>query len=206
MKKKIVKNLLCAALMAIALSVTACGGSDAGSESEAPEAEAPVQEEAAVDEELAEEETPAPEEADVPEEVPAEEEAPEEEIPAEEEASSDAPADGTNTLEEYLTGDPTAEQQLQDQAAAMGNEMMDMSIEVAGNEIFFVGTFKDSVEITEDMENSMRAVMGEMGSVFSAIAGAMDEAIGAEAGTVSCGVRYCDSTGNVLVEESFQAE
>lgn len=211
MKRKMVKSLLCAVLMAAALSVTACGGSDAGSESEAPEVEAPVQEEAEVvdeepaveeapEEEVPEEETQAPEETAAPEEAPAAEEA-----PAEEEAASDVPAGGSQTLEEYLMEDPTAEQQLQDQAASMGNEMMDMSIEVVDNEVFCVGTLKDSVEFTEDVENSLRTVISGMEPAFSAIAGVLDGAIGAEAGTVSYGVRYCDQSGNVLIEESFHA-
>ena len=101
---------------------------------------------------------------------------------------------------------PTAEQQLQDQAAAQGDETIDMSIEVDGNDIFCVGTFKDSVELPDDVSDTLNAGMSELEPTFSAIAGVLDTAIGAEKGTVSYGIRYCDSDGNVLAEMSFRAQ
>lgn len=211
MKRKTVKVLLCAALMSLALSATACGGSDAGSDSAAPAEEAAVEEEAPEEEAPAEEEAPEEEEA-APEEAPAEEETaapaetPAAEAPAEEEASGGAVSSGQKTLEEYLKEDPTAEQQLMDQAAAQGDDTIDMSIEVVGNEIYCVGTFKDSVEMPADAADTLNAGMSELEPAFSAIAGILDEAIGAEKGTVSYGIRYCDSDGNVLAEASFTAE
>lgn len=184
MKRKTVKTILCAALLTLAMSATACGGSDSG-ESAAPaatEEEAPVEEEAPKEEEAA----------------PVEEEAPEEEASAEESSGK--------TLEEYLKEDPASEAELREQAAAQGNDTMDMSIEVVGNDFICVGTFKDSVELPEDAAETLEAGMDELGSAFSAIAGVLDEAIGAEKGTVSYGIRYCDSEGNVLAEKSFRAE
>lgn len=193
MKKRTVKVLVCAALMSLSLSATACGGSDSGAKSEDAATEAPVAEEEAP---AAEEEAPAEEEAK--EEAPAEEEAPEAE--AEEESSTQ------KTLEEYLKEDPEAMKQIEEQAAAEGNDQMDMAIEVVGNDLTCVATFKDSVEIPEGTVEILETGMSELEPAFSAIAGALDDEIGAEKGTVSYGVKYCDSEGNVLVEASFRAQ
>ncbi|MDE7233028.1 MAG: DUF4854 domain-containing protein [Lachnospiraceae bacterium] len=185
MKRKTVKTVLCAALLTIAMSATACGGSDDAAKSA----------DAAVEEASVEEEAPAEEEASVEEEDPVEEEA-----PAEEESS------GQKTLEEYMFEDPTAEQQLKEQAAAQGNDQMDMDIQVKGNEVICIATFKDSVELPDDVSEQLSEGMDSLGSAFSAIAGMLDDAIGAEKGTVSYGIRYCAPDGTVLAEASFTAE
>ena len=166
MKRKTVKTILCAALLTIAMSATACGGSDDAAKSADTAAETPVEEEA----------------------------------PAEEESSDQ------KTLEEYMFEDPTAEQQLKEQAAAQGNDQMDMDIEVKGNSVVCVATFKDSVELPDDISEQLSDGMDSLGSAFSAIAGMLDDAIGAEKGTVSYGIRYCAPDGTVLVEASFTAE
>lgn len=139
MKRRSMKTIVCAALLALAMSVTACGGSD-------------------------------------------------------------------KTLEAYLKEDPAAMQQLEEQMASQGDDTLDMSVEVKGNEVICIGTFKDTIEVTEEDAALMGESLDELGTVFSALAGALDEEIGAEKGTVSYGVRYCDSEGNVLVEKSFKAE
>ena len=140
MKRKTVKTVICATLLTIAMSVTACGSS------------------------------------------------------------------GSKTFEEYLFEDPTAEQQLQEQAAAQGNDQMDMEIEVNGNDVMCIATFKDSVELPDDMSEQLNESIDSLGTAFSAIAGSLDDAMGAEKGTVSYGVRYCASDGTVLAEASFRAE
>ena len=83
---------------------------------------------------------------------------------------------------------------------------MDMSIEIKGNDVVCVATFKDSVELPEDAADVLNAGMEELGSAFSGIAGVLDDMIGVEKGTVSYGIRYCDANGNVLAEASFRAE
>ena len=183
MKKRTVKFLVCAALMSLSLSATACGGSDSGAKSEDTATEAPA----------AEEEAPAEEEA-------------EEEAPAEEEAAAEEESSTQKTLEEYLKEDPEAMKQIEEQAAAEGNDQMDMAIEVVGNDLTCVATYKDSVEIPEVTAEILETAMSELEPAFSAIAGALDDEIGAEKGTVSYGVKYCDSEGNVLAEASFKAQ
>lgn len=175
MKRKTVKSLLCVALMALTLSMTACGGSDDGDKN-----------------------TAATQEAAPAEEAPVEEEAPaEEETPAEEEVSSDEA-----TLEDYLKGDAETEKQLEEQAQAMGNENVDMAIEVNGNDLVYIATLKEEIEDPDALVDAVE----QMGSVFSALAGAMDEVIGLEKGTVSFGIRYCQPDGTVIAESNFRAE
>lgn len=197
MKSRTVKTLLCAALMALTLSMTACGGSN-----DAAQAADAATEEAAP----AGEEAPAEEEASVEEEAPAEEEAPvEEEAPADEEAPAEE-SSAQKTLEDFMKEDPTAEQQLQEQAAAQGNDQMDMAIEIHGNDVVCVATFKDSVELPDDAADTLNEGIDQLGSAFSGIAGTLDSMIGAEKGTVGYGIRYCDADGNVLAEATFRAE
>ena len=139
MKKRSMKTILCTALLALTMSVTACGSSD-------------------------------------------------------------------KTLEAYLKEDPAVMQQLEEQMSAQSDDTLDMSIEVSGNEVVCIGTFKDSVEVTDEDAEILSSSLDELGTVFSAIAGTLDDTIGAEKGTVSYGIRYCDSDGNVLAEKSFKAE
>lgn len=142
-------------------------------------------------------ESPAP----AVEEAAAEETASvQEEAPAEEEKSSG------KTLEEYLKENPTAENQLEEQIAAQGNEMMDVAVKIDGNDVIWTASFKDFVELPENVADSLNDGMDEAESAFSGLAAGWDEAIGAEKGTVSYGIRYCDSDGNVLAENSFRAE
>lgn len=169
MKRRTLKLIVCAAITALTLSVTACGGSDDANTADTTEVEETVETE--------------------------------EETVETEEVSS-----GQKTLEEYLKEDPATEKELEEQAKAQGNDQMDMTIEVKGNELFCVATFKDSVELPDDVAETLEESMGEVEPVFSALAGVLDEAIGAEKGTVSYGVRYCASDGSVLAEASFTAK
>ena len=180
MKRKTVKTVICATLMTIAMSVTACGSSDDGAKSA---------DTAATVEETSTETT-----------------APETEAPAEDKAADKEESNGQKTLEEFLFEDPTMEEQLKEQAAAQGNDQMDMEVEVKGNDFIIVATLKDSIEITDDTAAQLQDGMDSVGSVFSTLAGALDDAIGAEKGTVSYGIRYCAPDGTVLAEASFSAE
>lgn len=98
MKRRTLKVLACATMMAMTLSVTACGSGDAAETTETVEEDAEVEEaeEAEVEEEV---------EAEVEEEV--EEEAEEAEEAAEEVAEEEEATSGeATTLEEYYN-DPT---------------------------------------------------------------------------------------------------
>lgn len=161
MKRKTVKTVLCATLLTIAMSVTACGSSNDGAKN--------------TDTAVAE--------------------------TTDKEESS-----GQKTLEEFLFEDPTMEQQLKEQAAAQGNDQMDMEVEVKGNDFIIIATFKDSVELSDDAAEQLSEAVNSLEDAFSAIAGSLDEAMGAEKGTVSYGIKYCASDGTVLAEASFRAK
>lgn len=204
MKRRTVKALVCATLMAISLSATACGGSDdaAGSADAATEEAAPAEEEApAAEEAPAEEETPAAEE-----ETPAEEEAPaEDEAPAEEDSAAETGSG--ETLEDYMNAMPDAKKQLEDQmaAASVEQEGVSIAVDVKGNDMIFIYTYEDASLVTDDTKETLETGLEAMASVFEMMAEQLDESMG-EKGVVSIVVRYQDGDGNILTEKSFRAQ
>lgn len=193
MKSKAVKSLLCAALMAMTLSMTACGGSDAE-----------VSGEAVVAENVSSEETPVEEETSTEEEAPVEEDAStEEEAPAEEETSDDASVEGM-TLEDYLNAVPEQKQQLEEQIAAQAEEGMSIAMEVKGNDFTYIYTIEDASLITDELKENLTTGLDATTAAFEAMARSLDDAMG-ESGVVTLIVRYQDADGNVLEERSFKA-
>lgn len=178
MKRRTLKFAACAAITALMLSLTACGGKDAA-KTEEP---APAVEEA-------EPEAPA-EDADV--EAPA----------VEEEADTSTAASGT--LEE-LFSDPATKEALDQQFAAMTQDGMSLSSEVKGNEFTLIFKFEDSSVIYDGIESDLETGMSTMASTFQASAQQFDSAIGAE-GACTVTIRYTDPDDNVLAEQSFKAE
>lgn len=178
MKRRTLKFAACAAITALMLSLTACGGKDAAkTEDPAP----------AVEEE-AEPEAPA-EDADV--------EAPAEDTEAETTAAS-------GTLEE-LFSDPATKEALDQQFAAMTQDGMSLSSEVKGNEFTLIFKFEDSSVIYDGIEDDLKTGMDTMAATFQASAQQFDSAIGAE-GACTVVIRYTDPDDNVLAEQAFKAE
>lgn len=193
MKRRTVKALVCATLMAMSLSVTACGGSDEASNG----ADAATEEEAPA----AEEEAPAAEEeASAEEETPAAEEA-----PAEEEAPAADAASGM-TLEEYMNSTPDQKKQFEEEMAASAQDGISIAVDVKGNDFTYIYTFEDDSLITDEVKSNLKTGLEATASVFAMMAEQMDEAIGADKGTVTIIVKYQDGSGNVLEEGSFHAE
>lgn len=193
MKRRTVKALVCATLMAMSLSVTACGGSDEASNG----ADAATEEEAPA----AEEEAPAAEEeASVEEETPAAEEA-----SAEEEAPAADAASGM-TLEEYMNSTPDQKKQFEEEMAASAQDGISIAVDVKGNDFTYIYTFEDDSLITDEVKSNLKTGLEATASVFAMMAEQMDEAIGADKGTVTIIVKYQDGSGNVLEEGSFHAE
>lgn len=179
MKRRTVKAILCAALMALTLSMTACGGSDDASK----DAEVTAEEEAPEEEEK--------EEA----------EAPEEEAPEEEEAESA----GGQTLEEYLDSTPGAKEAIEEQIAGAEDESMTVTAEVKGNDFIFNFTITDESMITDEVSAQLETGLEATASIFEQMAGQMDEVIEQE-GVVAIVIRYLDPDGNILAEGSFKAQ
>ena len=198
MKRRTVKALVCATLMAMSLSMTACGGDDAAKGADAATEEAaPAEEEAPVEEETPEEEAPAEEET--PEEAPAEEETPaaEEEVPALEPGSG-------KTLEDYLNEVPEQKQQLEESIAAQAEEGVSIAVDVKGNEFTYIYTIEDASAITDEMKENIKNGLETTASVFEMMAESLDKAVG-EPGAVTLVVRYQDADGNDVEERSFNA-
>ncbi len=175
MKRRTVKALVCATLMAMSLSVTACGGSDEASNG----ADAATEEEAPA----AEEEAPA----------------------AEEEAPAADAASGM-TLEEYMNSTPDQKKQFEEEMAASAQDGISIAVDVKGNDFTYIYTFEDDSLITDEVKSNLKTGLEATASVFAMMAEQMDEAIGADKGTVTIIVKYQDGSGNVLEEGSFHAE
>ena len=189
MKRRAVKAILCAALMALTLSMTACGGSDDAAKG----ADTAAEEEA---------EAPAPEEEK--EEEAAEE--PEAEAPEAEEPEEEEEAEATgDTLEDYLNSTPGAMEAIEEQIAGAGEEGLSVKAEVKGNDFTFNFNVEDASLLTDDAPAQLEAGLDATASIFEQMAGQMDEVIG-QKGTVQFVIRYLDPDGNVLAERGFKAQ
>ncbi len=199
MKRRTVKAILCAALMALTLSLTACGGSDDASK----DADAAVEEDVEPEEAAPKEEEAEPKEEKADEE---EAKAPKEEETAPEEEGESA---GSQTLEEYFNSTPGAMEAIEEQLAGAGDDDMSMAGEVKENEFTLNCTFKDASIFTDDVSaqlgEQLEAGLDSTASVFQQVAAMLDETIG-QKGAVSVVVKYLDPDGNVLAERSFKAE
>ncbi len=198
MKRKSLKFIACAAIMAMTLSVTACGGSDdtapaaeteetTGTEAE-PEAD--VDAEADVD-------TEAEPEADVDTEAEAE---PEEDAEAEDDSAA---ADG-QTLEDIFN-DPATKSQYESVFEAMGQEGMEVSVEATGNELAVIIKITDSSMVVDGMGETLESALDQQAATFEEQVKQFDEAVGTP-GACTVTMRYLDPDGNVLAEKSFTAQ
>ncbi len=202
MKRKSLKFIACAAIMAMTLSVTACGGSDdtapaaeteetTGTEAE-PEADvdAEAEPEADVD-------TEAEPEADVDTEAEAE---PEEDAEAEDDSAA---ADG-QTLEDIFN-DPATKSQYESVFEAMGQEGMEVSFEATGNELAVIIKITDSSMVVDGMGEALESALDQQAATFEEQVKQFDEAVGTP-GACTVTMRYLDPDGNVLAEKSFTAQ
>lgn len=191
MKRKAVKAILCAALMALTLSMTACGGSDDASKG----TDAATEEEAEAPEE--EKEEPKAEE---PEAEEPEAEEPEAEEPEEEETNASG-----QTLEEYLNSTPGAMEAVEAQIAGASGDGLSVTSEIKENDFIFNFTIEDASLVTDDAAVQLEAGLDATESVFEQMAAQMDEAIEQE-GAVQIVIKYLDPDGNVLAERGFKAQ
>ncbi len=199
MKRKSLKLIACAAIMAMTLSVTACGGSD----ETAPAAE--TEETTEVADEAADEETDvADEEAEVADEATDEEtevadEATDEEAEAETTESSDL------TVESLLS-DPAVMAQFEEGVASYEEQGMSVTVEAKGNELILSLMITDSSLIQDGAAEQLEAGLDDAAASFEVLAGSLDQAVSADAGTCTYTVRYLDPDSNVLAERSFTAQ
>lgn len=205
MKRRSLKFIACAAIMAMSLSVTACGGSDDAAPAteteaadDAAETETPAEDAAGDDAAEAETETEAEPEAEDAAEPETEE--------AEDEGADTAAATGETV--ESLLNDPAVKAQYEEAFAEYEEQGMTVSVSATGNELMMSLTFNDASQVTDEVGAQLQAALDDdaMASVFSGLAGALDSSVGGEAGTCTYSVSYLDPDGNVLAEKSYTAK
>ncbi len=201
MKRKSLKVIACAAIMAMTLSVTACGGSDDA----APAAETEETTEAADVEAEVEEEPAEDTEAEADAETEAADEVEEETAEEADEAGTDA-ADASDVTVESLMNDPAVKEQYEEAFASYEEQGMTVAVEATGNELIMSLTITDSSLIQDGAAEQLETGLDAVASSFETLAGSLDQAVGADAGTCTYTVRYLDTDGSVLVERSFTAK
>lgn len=210
MKRKTLKAIACAAAMVLALSVTACGGSDdstGNTDVSDVKVEEPVftVEDVKVPEVVDNDEA----EAEVEDEVDAEEETDvEEEAETEDEDEDDADAEEETeyaSLEEAFA-DPEVKAEMDDMIASMEEEGMLVSYEVTGNDFVVIYQFTDiTVDDVDGLSEAMSEAMGQLEDMFVELAEMFDEALGEE-GASTITVRCLDAADSVLFEGTYSAQ
>ncbi len=207
MKKRTLKSIACAAVMALALSVTACGGSDDAAKTND---DANV-EETAQDTEDAGTETEAETETETETEdtTAADTGADTEDAATDTETEADASAAGAEgtyaTLEDYYN-DPAVKSQLDASFESMGEEGMALSVEAKENVLTMICKFEDSSMVADGVGDTLSAALDANAATFEQIAASFDEAVGGAAGTCTFAVRYTDPDDKVLAEKEFKAQ
>ncbi len=182
MKRKTLRFFACAAIMTMALSVTACGGSDkedksAGTEEAGNEADA----------------TGAADDTEV------------DATDAADGSADNTEADTNGTTLEELFKDPAAKESFDSMTQAMASDGMSASVSAVGNEMIVEVKIEDSSVITDGIGETLAAAVDAQAETFKAQVKTLDTAIGQE-GACTFTVRYLDPDGNVLAEKSFKAE
>lgn len=194
MKRRTLKLVACAAITALTLSVTACGGDDAKT------TDAPAVEEA--EETAPEAEDTAPEaEAEAEKDV---EEAEAEVEEAEEEVESESASTGEyTTLEDYYN-DPSVKSVLDSMFASIAEEGMSADLEVKGNEFTVIIKIEDSSMIVDGLGEALDAALESQADTFKEQVKQFDEVVEQE-GACTVIMRYTDPDDNVLAEKAFTA-
>lgn len=202
MKMRTVKALACAAVMALALSATACGSKEADKAEDNATVENTDSEDQAADNADAEADNA---DAEAPADTETDNADADAEAPADTEAA--ASADGTalySTLEEYYN-DPAVKSVLDSAFESMGQDGMSLSIEVKGNVFSLTCKFEDSSMVADGVAEALEQGLEAAASQFETQAAAFDEAVG-QSGACTVAVRYTDPDDNVLAEREFKAQ
>lgn len=194
MKRRTLKLVACAAITALTLSVTACGGSDDAAATDTTEVEDTVESEDTAEPE-AEPEVEAEAENDV-EDAEAEVEG------AEDEVESASTGEYT-TLEDYYN-DPSVKSVLDSMFESIAEEGMSADLEVKGNEFTVIIKIEDSSMIVDGLGEALDAALEAQADTFKEQVKQFDEVVGEE-GACTVIMRYTDPDDNVLAEKAFTA-
>ncbi len=206
MKRKTLKMIACAAIMALTLSVTACGGDDAktaeSNDTETTADAAADDTEAATDEAADDAEAATDDTAD-------DTEAATDDTADDTEAATDDAADDTDaagdfqTLEDYYN-DPTVKSALDAMFASVAEEGMSADLEVKGNEFTVIIKIEDSSMVVDGIAEALSAALDSQEETFKSQVKQFDDVIGQE-GACTVIMRYTDPDDNVLAEKAFTA-
>lgn len=205
MKRKTLKSIACATIMALTLSVTACGGSG----DTAPAADTEATDDAAESEATTDDAA----ESEATNDNAAESESTDDAATADDAAEADAEAESTDDTAaatgetvESLLNDPAAKAQYEEAFAEYEEQGMTVAVDAKGNELLMSLTIQDASLITDETAGQLQSALDQSESVFAALAAALDTSVGGEPGTCTYSVSYLDPDGNVLAEKSFKAE
>ncbi len=206
MKRKTLKMIACAAIMALTLSVTACGGDDAktaeSNDTETTADAAADDTEAATDDAADDAEAATDDTAD-------DTEAATDDTADDTEAATDDAADDTDaagdfqTLEDYYN-DPTVKSALDAMFASVAEEGMSADLEVKGNEFTVIIKIEDSSMVVDGIAEALSAALDSQEETFKSQVKEFDDVIGQE-GACTVIMRYTDPDDNVLAEKAFTA-
>lgn len=192
MKIRTVKLVACAAIMALTLSMTACGGDDAAATTGTETEVADTDDSAEVELETEEETEPETEET-----------ADDADTEAEADDADAADAGDYTTLEDYYN-DPTVSAALKSAFDAMAGDGMSADCEVSGNEFTVIIKIEDSSMIVDGMGEALSAALDAQADTFKAQVKQFDDVIGQD-GACTVVMRYTDPDDNVLAEKAFTA-
>ena len=217
MKRKTLKMIACAAIMALTLSVTACGGDDAktaeSNDTETTADAAADDTEAATDDAADDAEAATDDTADDAEaatdDTADDTEAATDDTADDTEAATDDAADDTGaagdfqTLEDYYN-DPTVKSALDAMFASVAEEGMSADLEVKGNEFTVIIKIEDSSMVVDGIAEALSAALDSQEETFKSQVKQFDDVIGQE-GACTVIMRYTDPDDNVLAEKAFTA-
>ncbi len=212
MKKRMLKLIACTAIMAMALSVTACGGTDkedktaeetaAGDDADGAEAAGDKDTAGADDVDADNADAAGTEDTDGADNADAA--GTEDTDGADNADAADGNAAAGTTLEE-LFEDPTAKSAFDSMVQAMATDGMSASVSAVGNEMIVEVKYEDSSLITDGISEALDTALDTQADTFKAQVKTLDDTVG-QAGACTFTVRYLDPDGNVLTEKSFKAE
>lgn len=200
MKRKTLKSIACAAIMALALSATACGSKDAAN----TEDNANVEDAASTEDTAATEDEADTQEAEPTEAPEAADETGAETETEDEADTTDAATGDYATLEDFYN-DPSVKSVLDSAFESMAGEGMALSIDVKENTLTMICKFTDESLDTTGMGEALDAALETQEETFKTQASTFDDAIG-QTGACTVVVRYTDANDNVLTEKEYKAQ
>lgn len=199
MKRRLLKVTACAAVMALTLSVTACGGSDDAGTTDTVEVEDTTETEDVSEPEVEEKVEAEPETEEAEPEV-------EEEAEVEEDTDTDSESDAETefaTLEDYYNF-PGVKEQVDSLADSMQQPGVTMSIEISGNEFVLTAKYEDSSVVVDGISEVIDQLMETVEGTFINMAVQFDQVINQE-GACTVIVRYMAPDDTVLWEKAYTA-